>query len=55
MGATINRLPAVGGAGATIDKVNPAIIGPIYGIAHWEDVGKGVALAALDMIDKNPW
>ncbi|XP_063718437.1 cytosolic carboxypeptidase-like protein 5 isoform X2 [Symsagittifera roscoffensis] len=33
----------------------PVAFPPRYGICHYEDVGKAVAIAALDMMGMNPW
>jgi hypothetical protein len=36
--------------GATLGASNV-----IYDVSHWEECGRGIALSALDMIDRNPW
>lgn len=54
-GKVVNSLPPAAGEGRDKDPAPLAGLPPKYTEAHYEDVGRAVAIAALDMFDKNPW
>eukprot|EP00051_Salpingoeca_urceolata_P024178 m.422310 g.422310 ORF g.422310 m.422310 type:complete len:516 (+) comp20198_c4_seq18:1066-2613(+) len=54
-GRRMNQLAVATGEGEHADKPPYAGTPPTYSPDVLEDVGRGVALAALDIVDKNPW
>ena len=54
-GRIVNALPPSTGDQGKCEKAPLAITPPPYMISHFEDVGRGVALAALDILGRNPW
>lgn len=54
-GRLVNPVPPAYGDEGRATPPPTASFPPKYTIAHYEEVGKAVAIAALDMTDSNPW
>ncbi|RUS74128.1 hypothetical protein EGW08_018108 [Elysia chlorotica] len=54
-GRLVNPVPPAYGDDGRATPPPTASFPPKYTIAHYEEVGKAVAIAALDMTDSNPW
>lgn len=55
-GRSVNALPVITGDGGLAERTpQTPSTPPSYTIETWEDVGRAVAIAALDLMDRNPW
>ena len=55
MGRTVNTVPVAHGDQGRATPPPPSGFPPKYIPEHFEDVGRAMAVAALDLLSKNPW
>lgn len=55
-GRSVNQIPVITADDPRAERTPPlSSVPPPYTEEIWEDVGKAVAIAALDLLDRNPW